>query len=63
MRTVGPGAREIRIHVSGQWRVVYVAEFADVVYVLRSFQKKSRKTSAHDVEVARQRYKQIGERP
>ena len=63
MGIVGPGAKEIRIHASGQWRVIYVAEFADAVYVLHSFQKKSRQTSAHDIEVARQRYKQIGERP
>ena len=61
MPAVGPGAREIRIRVLGQWRVIYVAKLRDAVYVLHSFQKKSRKTSLQDIELARQRYKQIGE--
>ncbi len=61
MPSIGPGVREIRIHVLGEWRVIYVATFADAVYVLHSFQKKSRKTSRQDVELARKRYKQIGE--
>jgi phage-related protein len=60
MRVVGPGARELRIRVLGEWRVIYVAEFRGAVYVLHSFQKKSQKTSQRDIELARQRYKQIG---
>lgn len=60
MPAVGQGAREIRIHVMGEWRIIYVAKFEDTVYVLHSFQKKSRKTSQHDIEIARKRYKQIG---
>ena len=51
-------AKEIRIHVLGEWRIIYVAKFEDAVYVLHSFQKKSRKTSLHDVELARKRYKE-----
>ena len=60
MQSVGPGVREIRIRVLGEWRVIYVAEFRDAVYVLHSFQKKSRKTRVRDIELARQRYRQIG---
>lgn len=60
-QAVGPGAREIRIHELGEWRVIYVAKLHDAVYVLHSFQKTSRKTSRQDIELARQRYKQIGE--
>ena len=41
MNVVGPGVKEIRIHVLGEWRVVYVAKLADAVYVLHAFQKKS----------------------
>lgn len=59
MDIIGPGAKEIRIHVLGEWRVIYVAKFRDAVYVLHSFQKKSRKTSRKDIETARRRYKQI----
>jgi len=60
MNTVGTGVREIRIHVLGEWRVLYVAKFADTVYVLHAFQKKTRKTRREDLELARRRYKQIG---
>ena len=59
MHNIGAGAREIRIHVLGEWRVLYVAKFANAVYVLHAFQKKSQKTRREDIEVARQRYQQI----
>jgi len=59
MRAIGPGVREIRIHVLGEWRVIYIATFADAVYVLHAFQKKSRKTSRQDIDLARRRYRQI----
>ena len=63
MNDVGAGAREIRIHVLGEWRVLYVAKFAAVVYVLHAFQKKTQKTRREDIELARKRYRQIGDRP
>ncbi len=60
MPSVGRGVKEIRIHILGEWRVIYVAKFEDAVHVLHSFQKKSRKTSQHDFEISRRRYNQIG---
>lgn len=60
MKEVGPGAMEIRIHVLGEWRVILVARFADSVYVLHAFQKKTRKTRKADIELARRRYREIG---
>ncbi len=60
MHSVGAGVRGIRIHVLGEWRVVYIAKLAEAVYVLHAFQKKSRKTSKHDIELARKRLKEIG---
>lgn len=60
IQVIGPGVKEIRIHVLGEWRLIYVAKFREAVYVLHSFQKKSRKTSRQDIELARQRYRQIG---
>lgn len=57
---VGPGAREIRIHLLGEWRVIYVAKFEEAVYVLHCFEKRSQKTRMADIELARERYKQIG---
>jgi phage-related protein len=60
MQVIGPGVKEIRIHVLGEWRVIYVAKFRDTVYVLHAFQKRTRKTSRHDIDLARQRYRQNG---
>ncbi len=61
MPGIGRGVKEIRIHVLGEWRVIYVAKFEDAVHVLHSFQKKTKKTNQHDIEIARKRYKQIVE--
>lgn len=61
VQAVGPGVKEIRIHVLGEWRVIYVARIRDAVYVLHAFQKKTRKTNQHNIELARKRYKQLGE--
>jgi phage-related protein len=60
MQGIGPGANEIRIHVLGEWRVIYVAKLQDAVYVLHAFQKKTRKTSRPDIDLARKRYRQMG---
>ena len=60
MPSIGGGVKEIRIHVLGEWRIIYVAKFDDAVHVLHSFQKKSQKTNQQDIELARKRYKQIG---
>jgi len=60
MQAIGHGVREIRIHVLGEWRVIYVAKLRNVVYVLHAFQKKTRRTSQHDIDLARHRYRQIG---
>jgi phage-related protein len=55
MQTVGPGVREIRIHVAGAHRVFYLATRAEAIYVLHAFEKKRQKTSAHDLRIGRDR--------
>ena len=60
MLNVGLGAYEIRVHVQGEWRVIYVAKFDNAVYVLHAFQKKTQKTRKEDIDLAAKRYKQIG---
>lgn len=60
MLNIGPGAYEIRIHILGEWRVIYVARFEGAVYVLHAFQKKTQRTRKEDIELAARRYKQIG---
>lgn len=60
MPSVGAGAIEIRIHMDGAWRVIYVAKFKDVIHVLHAFQKKTQKTSQADISLAASRYRKIG---
>ena len=60
MPVIGSGAYEIRVHLTGEWRVIYVAKFEDTVYVLHAFHKKTQATRHQDIEVARRRYRQIG---
>jgi len=60
MTTVGPGVKEIRIRdTAGAFRVIYVAKFADAVYVLHCFQKKTQRTSKTELDVATKRYREL----
>jgi phage-related protein len=60
MNTVGQGVKEIRIRdTAGAFRVMYVAKFADAVYVLHCFQKKTAKTSKADLDLAAKRYRDL----
>lgn len=62
-KAVGAGVREIRIAEEGnQYRVMYVQIIKDAVHVLHCFQKKGRKTSRPDVELARTRYRELANR-
>ena len=60
MQTVGQGVREIRIHIAGAHRVFYVATRAEAVYVLHAFEKKTQKTTAHDLRIGRERFRALG---
>jgi phage-related protein len=60
MSSIGRGVREIRIRDrDGAFRVLYVAKFADAIYVLHCFQKKTQKTSPDDIALASMRYKDL----
>ncbi len=61
MLNIGSGVYEIRIHVLGEWRVLYVAKFTEAIYVLHAFQKKTQQTRKEDIELAAARYKQLKE--
>ena len=46
------------------YRAVYTVRFAEAVYVLHAFQKKSRhgiRTSRHDIDLVKERYRQAEE--
>jgi phage-related protein len=59
MQAVGQGVNEVRVHLKGEYRVLYVARFQETVYVLHVFQKKTQRTSKHDIEIARDRYRTL----
>lgn len=60
MPTIGANVQEIRIRdVTGAFRIVYVARFSAAVYVLHCFQKKTQKTSRHDLDLAAKRYREL----
>ncbi|OGT99892.1 MAG: hypothetical protein A2085_00275 [Gemmatimonadetes bacterium GWC2_71_10] len=56
---MGSGVVEIRIHVGGAFRVVYVAKYPEAVYVLHAFEKKGRKTRRSDLATARRRLRAL----
>ncbi len=62
MPSIGAGAVEIRIHRPHEHRVIYVAHFPEAVFVLHAFEKKTRRTSQHDIDVARSAYAEIEEK-
>jgi phage-related protein len=57
--SLGAGVVEIRVHTGGEFRLMYIAKFAEGIYVLHVFQKKSRKTSSGDIAVARARLAEV----
>lgn len=57
MPRIGPGVREIRIRdAGGAFRVIYVATFAEAVYVLHCFRKTTQKTRQADLDLAARRF-------
>lgn len=58
--SVGPGVQEIRIRdKDGIFRVIHVTKFADAIYVLHCFQKKTQKTERTDIDLAAKRYREL----
>ena len=63
MGAVAQGVREIRLRdESGAYRILYLAKFDEAVYVIHCFRKKTKKTSADDIGLARLRYKELMDR-
>ena len=59
MPTVGAGVFELRIHTTVEHRVFYVAKFAEAIYVLHAFEKRSQQTRKADLELGRHRYHEV----
>jgi len=59
MPSVGLGVNEIRVRTGSAFRVIYMAKFVEAVYVLHTFQKKSRKTARADIDLAKRRFREL----
>ena len=59
MPIIGSGVYELRINAEKQYRVFYIAKFAEAIYVLYAFVKKTQKTSKTDISVGVTRYKML----
>lgn len=60
MRTIGMGVEEIRVwDDAGTYRVIYTARFADAVFVLHVFQKRTQTTSKQDIDLTKRRFAQL----
>jgi phage-related protein len=59
MSTIGPGVNEIRVHAGGEYRVIYVAKFAEAVYVLHGFHKTTQRTPKRNIDIAERRYRSL----
>lgn len=57
---IGQGVIEIRLKDSqGIYRVIYTAKFANCIYVLHAFTKKTQTTSSIDINLAKSRFNQL----
>jgi phage-related protein len=59
VKAIGPGVAELRIHTELERQVIYMARFAEAVYVLHVFEKRSRATSRGDIDLARRRLVEV----
>ena len=61
MTGIGSGVKEIRVRDETEvFRMIYLATRPEGVYVMHCFQKKTRRTSRSDLELATKRFKSIG---
>jgi phage-related protein len=59
MASVGSGVYELRIRTRREFRIFYVAKFAEAVYVLHAFEKKTQRTRQADLEIGAARLRDV----
>ncbi|MFO7692203.1 MAG: type II toxin-antitoxin system RelE/ParE family toxin [Vicinamibacterales bacterium] len=59
MAAIGEGVMEIRVHGTGEFRVVYVTKYLEAIYVLHAFEKRSQRTRQGDIQLARSRFRLV----
>jgi len=57
--TIGIGVKQIRVRTGREHRVIYIASFAEGIYVLHAFEKKTRTIPKRDLELARSRLREV----
>jgi phage-related protein len=63
MQSIGPGVFELKAEDNASWyRVIYLARIENTIYILASFDKKSRKTEKNDLNRAKARLSQVRQR-
>ena len=62
LQSMGAGVQEIRIDTGDAFRVIYIAKFDEAIYVLHAFQKKTQRTPKKDLELARNRLRNVERR-
>lgn len=63
MNSIGAGVYELKEADERSWyRAVYLSKIGNIVHVLHCFEKNSRKTDRHDLEIASQRLKLVRRR-
>lgn len=61
MKSVGPGVNEIRVKCKdGAFRVFYVVNRPEAIYVLHAFKKTTQKTEKREIDLAKARLKSLG---
>jgi phage-related protein len=59
MPDIGSGVIEIRIHRPDEYRIFYIANYAEAVYILHTFQKKTQQTAEKDKQAGRVQYGEL----
>ena len=59
LSSVGAGAIELMINGSPAYRCIYIAKYADTIFVLHSFLKTTNGTDRHAMAVAEDRLKEL----
>ena len=59
MTSIGKGVKEIRVHYRGEYRMMYVANFEEAVYVLSVFHKKTQRTPKAEIDKAKGRLREV----
>ena len=56
MPDIAFGVKEIRIHNPDEYRIFYIASYAEAIYILNVFGKTTKKTTQQDKQLGKARY-------